>query len=298
MTNNTLFNQRANALADTAAKATLSMVARRRLTIPKAVRDAVAVVEELEAASKLADPSAPSLPTDPSKVASTLTDAAVRQVTALQIRKLASELHPAAIATVNASVRAAGTEWTNTLCDEATEYLATLRTAATHAPRVSFDQVANLNPDQFNSWTIVANAVRSLEEMVADRATLGQLMGEQSGSHWGSVLPIVAEVSAPPYSNPRDIGDGFREREEFGEVMKESDAILRWYRLLDLEARGWIRQLALAPAGHLLKRVLMVNSWPDAFWSTQGRGDGGETLARLQAENAHLWTSPRVLVQS
>lgn len=277
---------RETALRSGASAAVLQLVERRSLPMPKAASDAAEVLARLSNLAAQAGPSGPELPTDPAKVEHVLREAADRRVGAAAMRTVAAELRDEAVSRLNSEVANAGAGWVTALCKEFDKALATFRSAAPSAPRVPADQVSTLSSEHFRTWSHATNAIIELERLTEDRGILARLLNEPRPSHWGSILPLIAAV-APPTGDGRAVHDGFRERIAIKETLALRDATERWYGLLALEGRGWLRfQLCSAHGGHI--RISLINAWPKAFEALSSR-DHGQAFKTALADSGRTW---------
>jgi hypothetical protein len=271
------------------AQAAMEVVRRRRLVVPKIVGVATEILAKLDELASAADPSAPDLPADASKVEKVLADAADRRVRANAIKSLAGELRHDAVTRQNGAVLDAGGGWVNALADAAAVHLATLRELAPATPRISADQISTLNAAQFDVWSKYTTAVINLEVLIDDRAAFARLLTQVHSSHWGARLPLIAAV-LPPVGGSDAISRAFRERIEIKEVMAIRDAPSRWFALLELETRGWIH-LSLASVASLGVRVALIDAWPRAFEALSFHGDGGVAFAEIVTDATRCWDS-------
>lgn len=283
----TPFDRRA-VLESSNAIAAMEVVQRRGLAIPKVVGVATAILAKLDELANAADPSAPALPADASKVEKVLDDFADRRVRATAVKSCASELRNEAVLNQNDAVLNAGSGWVNEIADDAAVHLETLRELAPSTPRISADQVSTLNSEQFEVWSRSTTAVINLEVLIDDRAAFARLLTQSHSSHWGPRLPLIAAVK-PPVGTSDVISRGFRERIEIKEVMAIRDAPSRWFALLELEARGWLH-LSLATVSSLGSRVALINSWPRSF-EALSFSDGGVEFAGVVTNATRTWNA-------
>lgn len=271
------------------AIAAMEVVNRRGLVVPKVVGVATDVLAKIDELAQAADPSAPTLPTDAAKVEKVLMDAADRRVRATAVRSIAGELRDEAVSNQNDAVLNSGSGWVNGLCDAFAEHLQILREVAPATPRIGASQVSNLSPSEFEAWSRCTNAVLNLEVLTDDRATVARLLTESHMSHWKMRLPLIAAVM-PPVGTSDVISHGFRERILIKETMEIKDATTRWFALLELESRGWLR-LSLATVSSLGHRVAIINAWPRSFEALSFHGDGGATFEEIVINATRAWNA-------
>ncbi|GEM_PF-2400006 len=278
---------RQSVLEGSNAAAALEVVNRRKLVVPKAVGVATDVLAKLDELAQAADPSAPELPTVAAAVEKVLADAADRRVRATALRSIASELRNEAVTNQNAAVLNSGSGWVQALCDVFAEHLEILRELAPSTPRIEASQISNLGAAQFEVWSRCANAVINLEVLIEDRAAFARLLTQPHASHWGPRLPLIAAVT-PPIGTSDVISRGFLERILIKETMLVKDATTRWFDLLELESRGWLR-LSLATVSGLGSRVALIDAWPQSFEALSFRGDGGATFEEIVTNAGRAW---------
>lgn len=254
-------NVAAAAVHGAATKQVTEIVGRRHLELPQSVLDAAGVIAALEATRNSADPSPPSLPTDPKVVAKVLNDAATRMGIAVAVRSLAAKLVHPAQEQLHLTLKLASKDWVAVLVEEFDSLLDTMRSIAPRTPRTH--DVSQVNASQVDTWANWAKSVQSLESLRADRITFGRLVDEPLSHKWGGDIAQVAMV-APPNGDRSKIGDDFRERVLLRQTMQITDASERWHALLDLERRGWLR-LGLPGYQEMGRRLQLVEAWPHAF---------------------------------
>lgn len=247
------------------ADETLALVDELGLAVPSAVTKADHARAALRDMATAPHPPRPPLPTDPTRLAATITRHATDRHTADTSRALAGEYGTDAAARYVTAVAAAVPDWTTTLATMHADALATLTDAAPHLPDTVTDStLGRLSVSQFSHWQDAARAAHTLERIVAARTAMDRAAQQPAGGAFGR-LALTAELTADPPTD-RTVRTAWQwiawaSREWSGRT--GATAVPRWRALLEATEHVPELSLTLAPHGTTRARALRIEAWRD-----------------------------------